>query len=77
MSTTWLESYSFLRIFKGRRERTMASSLYTSPQENLNSLQTRTKETFKEATDGKIIEMTIDAIRVLILARHLLHCGFS
>jgi hypothetical protein len=55
----------------------MASSLYTSPQENLNSLQTRTKETFKEATDGKIIEMTIDAIRVLILARHLLHCGFS
>jgi hypothetical protein len=44
----------------------MSAWLYTSPHENLNSLQTRTKETFKEATDWEIIELTIDAIRVLI-----------
>jgi ABC-type transport system involved in Fe-S cluster assembly fused permease/ATPase subunit len=44
----------------------MSAWLYTSPHENLNSLQTGTKETFKEPTDWEIIELIIDAIRVLI-----------
>jgi len=41
--------------------------LYTSPHEDVNTLQEGLKEVYEQATDWEIFEITIDAVRTILL----------